>query len=90
MALAPCDSSALILNDGTCPGEGELQRYWRQQWWCAAPWVLLCSCVLTVALAVHAHVPLHVLARALVQASRRRRSCGCSGAAGVSTPLLDV
>lgn len=34
-ALAPCDSSALVLNDGTCPGETQAQaarRRARHQW----------------------------------------------------------
>ena len=35
-ALAPCDSTALVLNDGTCPGETRVQaarRRARQRWW---------------------------------------------------------
>lgn len=44
-ALAPCDSTALVLNDGTCPGETRAhaaRRRARQRYWCrAAPLMLL-------------------------------------------------
>ncbi|KAL4424080.1 hypothetical protein ABPG75_001381 [Micractinium tetrahymenae] len=84
MALAPCDSTALVLNDGRCPGESERQRYWRLLWWRLAPWVLLCSCALLVALPMNAHVPLRMLPQLLTQAYRRRRD------ARLAVPLLDV
>lgn len=84
MALAPCDSTALVLNDGRCPGESERQRFWRLLWWRLAPWVLFCSCALLVALPLNAHLPLRMVPQLLTQAYRRRRD------ARLAAPLLDV
>ncbi len=84
MALAPCDSTALVLNDGRCPGESDRQRFWRLLWWRLAPWVLFCSCTLLVVLPVNAHLPLRTVPQLLTQAYRRRRD------ARLAAPLLDV
>lgn len=84
MAVAPCDSTTLILNDGRCPGESDLQRFWRQLWWRAAPWVLVCSAMLAVALPLSVYLPLRALPQLLSQVVRRRRETR------LSTPLLDV
>lgn len=40
-AVAPCDSAALVLNDGTCPGETPRQAARRRAWQRAAPVLLL-------------------------------------------------
>lgn len=86
MALAPCDSTALVLNDGKCPGESERQRHWRQRWWRAAPWVLICSIALVILLPLNAVMPLRTLPLLMSQAYRRRRD---AREARLSVPLLD-
>jgi hypothetical protein len=78
MALAPCDSSTLILNDGRCPGESERLISLRRRWWAAAPWVLGAASLLLCLLLVSLLVPC-LLARV-----RPRRE------ARLAAPLLDV
>lgn len=51
-AVAPCDSAALVLNDGTCPGETPGQAARRRAWQRAAPWALLCAAGLLIPLLV--------------------------------------
>lgn len=40
-AAAPCESMALVLNNGTCPGETPMQAALRRAWRRAAPYALL-------------------------------------------------
>lgn len=85
MALAPCDSPSLILNDGRCPGEGPRVRHLRRIWWQLAPWVLVFSGVLTVLplLATRA-APLWALSLRLARARQR------GTAKDAAAPLLGV
>jgi hypothetical protein len=39
--MAPCDSAALVLNDGVCPGETAAQAALRRAWRRVEPLVLL-------------------------------------------------
>ncbi|KAI3432241.1 hypothetical protein D9Q98_003802 [Chlorella vulgaris] len=78
MALAPCDSSTLILNNGRCPGESERLISLRRRWWAAAPWVLGAASLLLCLLLVSLLVPC-LLAR--VRPWREAR---------LAAPLLDV
>ena len=83
MALAPCDSPTLILNDGRCGSEGPALQQLRRLWWHWAPWVLVASAALTALplLAVLA-APLWALPWRLARVRRQ--------GAGMTAPLLDA
>lgn len=84
MALAPCDSTTLILNDGRCPGEGDRLRALRVAWWRAAPWVALASGLLLVLPLLSAlAAPLRSLPQLLLRRVPRSD-------ARLAAPLLDV
>ena len=83
MALAPCDSTALILNDGRCAGVTERQLYWRQLWWQLAPWLAACSALLVAAPLLNAFIPLRTLPGLLARAHPQRDG-------QLSAPMLDV
>lgn len=82
-ALAPCDSTSLILNDGRCPGETERQRHWRLLWWRWSPWVLLASAALACLPFLALLPPLRAAPRLLRRVCSRRD-------VGMEAPLLDV
>ena len=84
MALAPCDSPALVLNDGRCPGEGPRMQQVRRLWWQLVPWVLAVSGTLTVLPFVAAlATPLWALQWRLARARQH-------SVKDVATPLLGV
>jgi hypothetical protein len=84
MALAPCDSTTLILNDGRCLGESERLRALRVAWWRAAPWLALASGLLLLLPLLSAFVaPLRKLPQLLLRRLPRQD-------ARLSAPLLDV
>jgi hypothetical protein len=86
MALAPCDSTALVLNDGWCPGDTPRWHAARRLWRQAAPWVALASCLAALLPLVNYLMPLHSLPQLL----RRTQSRHNSEQAGTIPLLLDV
>ena len=80
-AVAPCDSSTLILNSGACPGETPGRAAWRRRWQHAAPLVLLVTGSLLLSLLV----ALLLGAVGVPADGKGGRGAGGSGAPGKGT-----